>query len=93
MSGSEPDFEALRALRNAEVAKAMQKIADEEGIPLASLSTTHNNNACYCACGHGGPCEHKWDGEWYESQDGCMQSVTCSRCGMTAMSHDLRTGP
>lgn len=87
-----PDFEALRAKRNASVAASHAKLELEYGI---KLSSNFNPNACYCACGSEprGPCEHKWDGPDWESEDGCACSVTCSRCGTTAMSHDLRTGP
>jgi len=88
-----PDFEALRAQRNVAVAAAHQRFADEEGVPLQSLRSTFNPASCYCACGSNGPCEHKWDGPDWESEDGCAMSVTCSRCGMTAMSHDMRYGP
>ncbi len=45
-----PDFEALRARRNAAVQEMHQKMADEWG-------------------------------------------ATCSRCGCTAMSHDMRNAP
>jgi hypothetical protein len=92
---SAPDFEALRATRNASVLARTKKIADEYGIPLQSLRSSFNPNACYCACGSEprGPCEHKWDGHDYESEDGRCFSVTCSRCGTTAMSHDLRVMP
>ncbi len=89
------DFDALRAKRNEAVQASMQKLADEEGIPLQSLRHNFNPDACYCACGHGEPpylCEHKWDGACWESQDGAS-SMTCSRCGTTAMSHDLRVLP
>ncbi len=86
-----PDFDALRAARNASVQESMQKMADEYGIPLQSLRSNFNPSACYCACP--GPCEHKWDGEEWVSEDGCGSSVTCSRCGCTAMSHDMRVLP
>lgn len=85
-----PDFDALRAKRNESVQASIQKLADEYGIPVEQLSSSHNPNACYCACPDG-PCEHKWDGAPYESEH--CRSVTCSRCGCTAMSHDMRTGP
>ncbi len=29
----------------------------------------------------------------WESEDGCAWSATCSRCGCTAMSHDMRNAP
>lgn len=88
-----PDFEALRAERNRKVMEAQQRLAAELDVPLQSLRSNHNPNACYCACTSGGPCEHKWDGDGYESEDGLCWSATCSRCGYTAMSHDMRVLP
>ena len=38
-------------------------------------------------------CGHVWDGPAYESQDGCLSSATCSRCGEVAIYHDMRFGP
>ena len=31
--------------------------------------------------------------ESYEPEDGSFWSATCSRCGCTAMSHDMRCAP
>lgn len=50
---------------------------------------------CRCECGMSDSktkpiCEHKWDGE--SIGDESFQSVTCSRCGMSCMSHDMRYG-
>jgi hypothetical protein len=87
-----PDFEELRARRNASVQAQMQKLADEYGVPLQSLRSNFNPHACYCACPEG-PCEHNWTGPEWVSEDGCACSVTCARCASTAMSHSLRTGP
>lgn len=87
------DFEALRTRRNAAVQEMHQKIADGLGKPVQNLRSNFNPDACYCACGTGGPCEHQWDGEEWVSEDGCAASVTCSRCGRTAMSHDMRNSP
>ena len=89
----EPNFESLRAERNRRVFEQHQKFADEHGVPLQSLRSTFNTNSCYCACTSGGPCEHKWDGEGVEFDGGCGWSATCSRCGCTAMSHDMRVLP
>lgn len=86
----EPDFQVLRALRNTHVREQMEKIAKEHGVPVESLETTFDFNSCYCACPTG-PCEHKWDGP-IEQGDLYMTS-TCSRCGMSSMSHDMRVGP
>jgi hypothetical protein len=86
------NFDELRAKRNAAVQERHKKLEAEYGV---SLHSTFNPDACYCACGSDprGTCEHKWDGPDWESTDGCCMSVTCSRCGTTAMSHDLRNGP
>lgn len=65
------DFEALRTERNRQVMEHIQKMADKLGAPLSSLRSNYNPNACYCACATGGPCEHKWDGEGVEFDDGC----------------------
>lgn len=42
---------------------------------------------CVCRCPDG-PCEHKWDGPEKEIEFGF--TVTCSKCGMSAISHDMR---
>lgn len=88
MSG--PDFAALRAERNAKRREIEAEWA-AEGYTFVGGCAHNDDDACYCACPHG-PCEHKWDGNPWESQDGLAMSVTCSRCGTTAMSHSLRTG-
>lgn len=93
MSETIPDFEALRRERNERVRKQMRRIAEEYGWEVNEVRSTFNPDACYCACSSGGPCEHKWDGDGYESEDGLCWSATCSRCGCTAMSHDMRVGP
>lgn len=88
---SQPDFAALRAKRDAAIQRQMQVMADEWGVPLQRLLTSHNTRGCYCACTTGGPCEHDWDGEPYES-DG-LWTTTCSKCGATAFSHSMKTAP
>lgn len=45
---------------------------------------------CQCPDGH---CDHKWDGEGWEGEDGLSGSSTCSRCGMIRMEHDTWVGP
>jgi hypothetical protein len=85
-----PDFEALRAKRNQRFSEQLKKMAEELGIPQEKLLVSQNPDACYCACSTNGPCEHKWNGEGVEI--GNSWSVTCSRCGCTALSHDMRTG-
>ena len=88
-----PDFEALRAERNRAMRTLIENIAKEQGIPADQVRSTFNSSACYCDCANHGPCEHTWDGEPWESEDRLCASATCSRCGMTAMSHDMRVLP
>ena len=89
------DFEALRAKRNQAAVESRRKLAEELGLDPTRLRSSFDPDACYCACGADprGPCEHKWEGPVWESEDGCAMSVTCSRCGTTAMSHDMRYAP
>lgn len=96
MNGHRPtpeEFASLRRTRNATVRAVLEKFAAENGIEFSTLKHSHNDDACYCACGNGGPCEHDWTGKEWVSGDGCASSVTCSRCGCTAMSHDMRVMP
>ncbi|HCZ48395.1 MAG TPA: hypothetical protein DCZ11_05270 [Gammaproteobacteria bacterium] len=73
--------------------ESQQRIADDLGMPLASLRSNYDPDACYCACTTGGPCEHQWDGEGLAFDDGCGWTATCSRCGATAISHAMRVLP
>lgn len=85
------DFESLRAERNKRMDEFAAKMKDE-GWEVSSC-TLRDKDACYCACGQGGPCEHEWNGPRYVSEDGCLYSATCSRCGITAFSHSMRFAP
>jgi hypothetical protein len=85
------DFDKLRAERNAAHLESRKRLAAEYGIKLDAASDTFDPNACYCACGTGGPCEHKWDGA--PVQGDTFFTMTCSRCGCTALGHDMRYGP
>ena len=87
---TEPDFEALRAERNARTAEWLEKMR-KEGWEISGACALSDPKACYCACGSGGPCEHKFDGEPYESEG--LWTTTCSRCGITAFSHSMRNCP
>ena len=60
---------------------------------------------CRCECGRDDGtgdrlqkplCEHVWDGPGQEAvylDGGSSSSVTCSRCGMSALSHDMWVMP
>ena len=45
-------------------------------------------SAAKCKCNCPESCEHQWDGPWVEIGEG-GHSVTCSRCGMSAMAHGM----
>ena len=82
---STPDFEALRAKRNAETEALYTRLEEEYDMePLHKPDP----NRCFCACSTGGPCEHKWDGKWVEFENG--GSASCSRCGCLAIAHSMR---
>jgi hypothetical protein len=85
-----PDFEALRQQRNDSVAAAIRTICEKHGWEPDTIRSTFDPSACYCACADGGPCEHDWRG-WREFDDGRGGEQVCSRCGLGAMSHSLRT--
>jgi hypothetical protein len=89
---SRPNFELLRAERNRKHEEFMQEMRDQ-GWDASSFCVHNDPNRCYCACGSNppGPCEHTWDGPAVEFDSGV--SATCSRCGLSAMSHDLRVMP
>ena len=87
-----PDFEALRAKRNADMRKIIDEMGAKLGAPAGEARHSFDFDVCYCNCPDG-LCEHSWDGPTYESEDGCMMSATCSRCGAVAAYHDMRVGP
>lgn len=89
---TKPDFEALRAARNAATDAWLEEMK-AQGFTAVSTCALHDRNACYCDCANHGPCEHDWSGPEYVSEDGCLHSATCARCGMTAFSHSLRFMP
>lgn len=65
----------------------------------AALFVCPPTGTCKCNCGtttEPRVCEHKWDGPDEVSGGpgmGYGSSVTCSKCGMSAMSHDMRCCP
>jgi len=89
---TEPDFEALRAKRNASVQKSIEDAAKRNGWDPAKTMHNFDFNACYCACSTGGPCEHDFQG-WRLFENHSGGEAVCKRCGMGAMSHTLRTAP
>lgn len=92
-----PDFEALRAARNASVEKMLRELhVKMGGDPNAPIRTTFDPHACYCSCGADeNLCEHNFSG-WRDivDEDGAVRGgeAVCSRCGMGAMSHSMRCG-
>jgi hypothetical protein len=92
-----PDFEALRAERDASQQKMIREIHAEffADKPIEEMQVhVCGRGGCYCACPDG-PCEHQFAG-WreYETPEGGLVGTTvCKLCGMDAISHDMRCGP
>lgn len=84
------DFAILRKQRNDSVAAATRKFADQLGVSAESVVTNFDPESCYCDCANGGPCEHVFDGHAEYDDGGCaVYTCVCSKCGCTAISHDL----
>ena len=90
MTAATIDFDALRAKRNQAHRDFVENMT-AEGWQVSPCSL-RDEAACYCACSHGGPCEHNWTGPTVEIGEGGW-SATCARCGIDAMGHDLRNDP
>ena len=90
---TEAEFDELKRRRDEAIEKIVDETCAEKGWPRSEVHVhASNTDGCYCDCPDG-PCQHTWDGPEYVAEDGCMSSVTCSRCGTVAAYHDMRTGP
>jgi hypothetical protein len=90
---TDAEFEELKRQRDAALSDAIDEICAEQGWDRATTAVhASHSDKCYCACPDG-PCQHIWDGPEYVSEDECMSSITCSRCGAIAAYHDMRCGP
>lgn len=90
---SAPDFEKLRAERDAAIEAIAREMHVRFGGDPDTPPTFHacGYGGCYCACPDG-PCEHTFSG-WREFEDGLGGEQVCELCGLGAMSHSLRTWP
>lgn len=89
---TDEEFAELARKRDAGFQAMVAKIYAEQGWnPPETVVHASHAGKCYCACPDG-PCQHIWDGPTYESDDGCMMSGTCSRCGEICAYHDMRCG-
>lgn len=90
---TEAEFAELKRKNVEKTREAVKRICEEQGWDPAQTSFHASNmDGCYCACPEG-PCQHTWDGPEWISEDRCTASATCSLCGATAFSHDLRCAP
>ena len=93
MSEEAPDFEKLRAERDAGIERIAREMFIELGGDPNEAPTFHSReygSPCYCACPDG-PCEHQFDG-CREFDDGLGFEQFCQRCGEGAMLHSMRFG-
>jgi hypothetical protein len=64
----------------------------KEGDQVTVFFCGPSRGQCKCECATGGPCDHVWDGPEVPFGDRGSSS-TCSKCGMTAIDHDLWVCP
>lgn len=90
---SDADFDELKRKRDESIRSVVDAFCEKHGwdrnkatVPSHDLGAT-----CYCACPDG-PCQHEFEG-WREFDDGHGGEKVCKRCGLGAMSHDLRFMP
>ena len=69
-----------------------RQICAEHSWDKSQVFFHRSGGGCYCACPEG-PCQHVWDGPEESDPDEGWSSATCSRCGMSALGHDLRCSP
>lgn len=67
-----------------------QQSKTEKAIEITATTCGPSTAKCKCDCPRS--CEHKWYGPEQDLGNGAW-SVTCSRCGMDAMSHSLWVCP
>ena len=60
-----------------------------DDLPITAFTCGPSRAPCKCSCPDS--CEHKWDGPVV--MDETSSTVTCSRCGMSAMEHSLWVVP
>ncbi len=98
---TDEEFAELARKRDEAVQTVVDRICEEEGWDKSkALFHASHSHGCYCACPDG-PCQHIWNGpqqpvgleEGEDESQACGWSVTCSRCGTDAMSHDIRCAP
>ena len=88
---TEADFDALKAKRDESLAAQIDRVCAEQGWDRSAVGV-HISGAgpCYCACPDG-PCQHVWDGPEVRGEN--FSSASCSHCGTSAISHDMRCAP
>lgn len=92
---TEAEFAELARKRDEAFARFIDSFCAERGWDRSKTSLhvhSGGSTSCYCACPDG-PCQHEWTGPWRDFEDGHGGEVTCARCGMGSMAHDLRVMP
>lgn len=85
---TDAEFEELKRKRDEAVRATVIATCEKMGWdPSKTSFHASHMHGCYCACPDG-PCQHKWDGPTVEEEN--MVDTTCSLCGASAFSHDLR---
>lgn len=87
-----PDFDKLRAERDANLEKLIDAVCQERGWDRSQVGVHVSPSGCYCACPEG-PCEHVFSGwrTWEDEGGGGGGEQFCEKCGTGSMSHSMRT--
>lgn len=98
---TDEEFAELARKRDEAVEAMVSAMCEKHGWDRSKTAFHASHmHGCYCACPDG-PCQHIWDGpsqpigleEGEDPRSASCWSVTCSRCGCDAMSHDMRCMP
>lgn len=93
---TDDDFAELARQRDEQLGKVVDAMCEKHGWDRSTVAVHvggGHSPICYCACPDG-PCQHDWTGPGRDllndHDQPCGFERTCARCGMGAMSHDLR---
>lgn len=98
---TDEQFAELARKRDEAVEAMVDAVCKEHGWDRSKVGVhASHTHGCYCACPDG-PCQHQWDGpevplgleEGEPESEAHGWARSCSRCGVDAMSHDMRCAP
>lgn len=98
---TDADFDELKRQRDVAIEAVINAECEKQGWSRSEIFFhASHSHGCYCACPDG-PCQHVFNGpvvplgleEGEDPKQACGWSVSCSKCGLDAMSHDIKFMP